>query len=207
MDHTKEPWVVAEESFDNDGIKESVIRGIDGRAAIAVTLDFGPNNPSMREANARRIAACVNACEGSPTDALEEMQHRGLTFGQLAFQHAKLLEATKDLPTGDELREAGHHLEQVSGQRDELLAAVDDLDDCREILENLTESIRAHGNYTPESMIVFLEQARSSLNPFLWKVASMKGSQPVVKDSLTTETAIPAIVFYPAGSLGEEITP
>ena len=71
-EHTKEPWRVAEESFDNDGIHESVIRGLDDRAAIAVTLEFGPNNPGMREANARRIVACVNACEGIPTGVLEK---------------------------------------------------------------------------------------------------------------------------------------
>lgn len=71
MSHTPEPWSVAEESFDNDGIHESVIRGLDGRAAIAVTLEFGANNPGMREANARRIVACVNACEGISTELLE----------------------------------------------------------------------------------------------------------------------------------------
>lgn len=71
-EYTKEPWNVAEEAFDNDGIHESVIRGLDGRAAIAVTLEFGPNNPGMREANARRIVACVNACEGIPTGVLEK---------------------------------------------------------------------------------------------------------------------------------------
>lgn len=73
--HTPEPWRVAEESFDNGGIQESVIRGLDGRAAIAVTLEFGPNNPGMREANARRIVACVNACAGIRTEALEHRTH------------------------------------------------------------------------------------------------------------------------------------
>ncbi len=71
-EHTKEPWNVSEEAFDNDGIHESVIRGMDGRAAIAVTLEFGPNNPGMREANARRIVACVNALRGVSTDHLEQ---------------------------------------------------------------------------------------------------------------------------------------
>lgn len=73
MKHTPEPWSVAEESFDNDGIHESVIRGLDGRAAIAVTLEFGENNPGMREANARRIVACVNACAGASIESLEEV--------------------------------------------------------------------------------------------------------------------------------------
>lgn len=72
MNHTKEPWLVNGESFDNEGLPESVIRGLDGRAAIAVTLDFGSNNSGMREANARRIVACVNACAGISTENLEE---------------------------------------------------------------------------------------------------------------------------------------
>ena len=76
MSYTHEPWSVAEESFDNDGIHESVIRGLDGRAAIAVTLEFGANNPGMREANARRIVACVNACEGMGTESLESIAGR-----------------------------------------------------------------------------------------------------------------------------------
>lgn len=75
-EHTKEPWNVSEEVFDNDGIHESVIRGLDGRAAIAVTLEFGPNNPGMREANARRIVAAVNACKGMDTESLESIAGR-----------------------------------------------------------------------------------------------------------------------------------
>jgi hypothetical protein len=71
MKYTPEPWNIAEEAFDNYGYPESVIRGIDGRAAIAVTLDFGDNNPEMREANARRIVACINYCAGKKTELLE----------------------------------------------------------------------------------------------------------------------------------------
>jgi hypothetical protein len=37
-------------------------------------------------------------------------------------------------------------------------------------------------------------------------IASVEESA-VVKDSLTTEISIPALVFYPAGSLGEEVQP
>lgn len=78
--HIPEPWKVSEESFDNDGIQESVIRGLDGRAAIAVTLDFGENNPDAREENARRIVACVNACKGFSTEVLENILLMGDTL-------------------------------------------------------------------------------------------------------------------------------
>ncbi|MDO6385627.1 hypothetical protein [Uliginosibacterium sp. 31-12] len=80
MMHTPEPWKVSEESFDNDGVEESVIRGLDDRAAIAVTLDFGENNPTMREDNARRIVACVNACKGLSTEVLENILLMGDTI-------------------------------------------------------------------------------------------------------------------------------
>lgn len=106
--HTPEPWSVSEESFDNDGIKESVIRGMDGRAAIAVTLDFGANNPSMREANARRIVACVNACAGISTTSLEG--EVGVIESVTKFTSKKLTD--------------------VRQQRDELLAVCEELAEC-----------------------------------------------------------------------------
>lgn len=100
-EHTIEPWRVAEESFDNDGIHESVIRGLDGRAAIAVTLEFGPNNPGMREANARRIVACVNACTGITTEVLEQMPNGPASllpmYARLEQQRDKLRAALESL--------------------------------------------------------------------------------------------------------------
>lgn len=104
MSHTPEPWSVAEESFDNDGIHESVIRGLDGRAAIAVTLEFGANNPGMREANARRIVACVNACATMPTDDLEEM-----------------------VSVGGNIRNLAEFADELRKQRDALLAALTEI--------------------------------------------------------------------------------
>jgi hypothetical protein len=73
--HAPEPWNVGE-TFCNGESPETVIRGLDGMAAIAVTLDFGPNYPKARERNARRIVACVNACAGIPSEVLEAM-HTG----------------------------------------------------------------------------------------------------------------------------------
>ena len=103
-EHTKEPWRVAEESFDNDGIHESVIRGLDDRAAIAVTLEFGPNNPGMREANARRIVACVNAFAGISTENIEENK-----------------------PLAEVLRWLNERIRMAEQQRDKLLAALESL--------------------------------------------------------------------------------
>lgn len=94
MKHTPEPWRVAEEPFDNDGVEETVIRGLDERAAIAVALDFGPNNPGMREANAQRIAACVNGCAGLPDEWLVAVAADGGLAPLLA--HAKEWKAQRD---------------------------------------------------------------------------------------------------------------
>jgi len=52
------PWAMNPEPFDNDGTPETVVSAMDGKAAICVTMDWGKNNPLMREANALHIAAC-----------------------------------------------------------------------------------------------------------------------------------------------------
>ena len=108
MSHTKEPWAVSEEVFDNDGIHESVIRGLNGRATIAVTLDFGDNNPGMREANARRIVACINACAGIPIDMIEAMPNGPASllpmYARLEKQRDELLAALEYVISDLELR-------------------------------------------------------------------------------------------------------
>lgn len=70
-EHTKEPWCVGDTTHENGEFIETAIMALEGRAAIAVCLDFGFNNLGMREANARRIVACVNACAGIDTEKLE----------------------------------------------------------------------------------------------------------------------------------------
>lgn len=62
---------VAETEQDDGGSPETVIRGMGGRAGVAVAIDFGANNPGMREANARRLVASWNACDGLSTENLE----------------------------------------------------------------------------------------------------------------------------------------
>lgn len=54
---TPGPWEMQQDAFDNEGVPESPVTAMDGKAFVAVTLDFGPNNPLMREANALYIAA------------------------------------------------------------------------------------------------------------------------------------------------------
>ena len=58
--HTPEPWAV----------KGATIRTADG-IGIDVIATMQVSNQPFWDEDARRITACVNACEGIPTDALE----------------------------------------------------------------------------------------------------------------------------------------
>jgi hypothetical protein len=110
-------WTVDEEAFDNDGYPETVIRGLGRAAAIAVAIDFGENNPLMREANARRIVTCVNACDGLPQDTLDG----GWTAaGMIAYasklerHNAELIEALQMI--ADQLERVGDARPHKDGQ-------------------------------------------------------------------------------------------
>lgn len=84
MSHTKEPWV-----FGTHG----QIIGSDGKGDT-VCLMIGDE---IVEANARRIVACVNACAGISTAALEHRAHllkaEDDTFAELEKQRDELLVA------------------------------------------------------------------------------------------------------------------
>jgi hypothetical protein len=72
-------WNVHGNIFDNDGYPESVIQAQNGGGFVAVTLDFGKNNPLMREANAHYIAAAnpvVITGLLAERDGLLEQHHR-----------------------------------------------------------------------------------------------------------------------------------
>lgn len=100
--HTPGRLNVAVEIFDNDGMPETVIQGLGAAASVAVVLDFGANNLGMREANARRLVASWNACEGIPTNILE--QHYGDAGGiDAALNEASLCDHLKAIQQRDEL--------------------------------------------------------------------------------------------------------
>ncbi len=67
--HTPGLLFMAETFMEEGGRPEIVIRGIGGRAAVAVVMDFG-NAPGMQEANAQRLTTCWNACLGLPQETL-----------------------------------------------------------------------------------------------------------------------------------------
>lgn len=100
-EHTPCLLVVDDQIFDNDGAHETVICGTGPEFtghAIAVVIDF-KNAPGMREANARRLVACWNACDGLSAENLENNNPikdglRGLN-AQLRAARALLAEAVK----------------------------------------------------------------------------------------------------------------
>ena len=100
-EHTPCLLVVDGQIFDNDCAHEAVICGTGPEFtghAIAVVIDF-KNAPGMRAANARRLVACWNTCDGLSTENLENNNPikdglRGLN-AQLRAARALLAEAVK----------------------------------------------------------------------------------------------------------------
>ena len=100
-EHTPCLLVVDDQIFDNDGAPETVICGTGPvfiGHAIAAVINF-KNVPGMREANARRLVASWNACDGLSTENLEsnvpiKVGLQGLN-AQLRAARALLAEAVK----------------------------------------------------------------------------------------------------------------
>lgn len=73
--HSLEPWTWIPEETDTDWDGSEFIsspaelRDANGKSVFTVDMD---EYLGLSSENARRIAACVNACEGIPTEALEE---------------------------------------------------------------------------------------------------------------------------------------
>lgn len=118
----------------------------------------------LTEDDARRIVACVNACDGLD---VEELERFGL---------------------GSAL---GSEIVNLRRMRDDLLAA---LEKCR---KELSAWMRDHGEDIGTREAV--SEARAA-------IASAKSYGHPDK-SAENETTIPAIIFYLAGSLGEEVAP
>ena len=99
--HTPGPWQVAVDIFDNDGMPETAIQAMNGGATVAVALDFGLNNPDMRQANARLIAAAPDLLE-----ALQELVsivaiHQFSTNNKFAWAEMECARAAIAKATGE----------------------------------------------------------------------------------------------------------
>lgn len=124
---------VAETGQDDGCSPETVIRGMDGRAGVAVTIDFGANNPGMREANAQRLVACWNALDGLSDDHLAGGWNvRGMSSyakgleEKLRVAHAQLL-AIKKLDDRNGIADHDKGMPCTSPEFDEVMASVRDV--------------------------------------------------------------------------------
>ncbi|MGL4260995.1 MAG: hypothetical protein ACRCTX_05190, partial [Afipia sp.] len=90
--HTPGPWVGVDPKTGkfrdtpwdavNERVSSSMAAPIKaGRATVALVVMAGWENKEKLHANARRIVACVNACEGIETSELEEISSTGGMLG------------------------------------------------------------------------------------------------------------------------------
>ena len=92
--HTPTPWKIEERGMYSDDI-----RGGGSNSPIVCMLSLDAKTLTEMKANARRIVACVNACEGIDTEVLEALplnfKQHAIEFEILKAQNARLLEALK----------------------------------------------------------------------------------------------------------------
>lgn len=118
MKHTKEPWRLGR--FTGPASYEEVRETV-GNMDVVVDTDIGPyvlaacnaNFPDDARANARRIVACVNACEGISDEALDGWMNP--PEGGLGHPHG---------PWPAHIISLQRAAEIVSQQRDDLVEAI-----------------------------------------------------------------------------------
>lgn len=103
--HTPGPWF----RDDRSGLECDVRASSERKIALCWGLasnnatNYNPKYRAECDANARRIVACVNACEGISADELEEIASTGGMLGpredvaRIAKQRDALLEALEEL--------------------------------------------------------------------------------------------------------------
>jgi len=110
MEHTKEPWRTASRITPRTEMYAQEIFDTDGETIAALSwYPVKKNNHTTatnREANARRIVACVNACARIPIEAIEEAAQMPDGFSTLAAVYAKqrdeVIEALESVLSGYE---------------------------------------------------------------------------------------------------------
>ena len=89
--HTPGPWHYEADDGSKDGMPGGSIVAENGRI-IASAQSFVNNDQGQLEADLRRITACVNACEGLHTAALEEA---GLGYITSELSHLRRQQAVR----------------------------------------------------------------------------------------------------------------
>jgi hypothetical protein len=107
-EHTKGPWRVEEGIHQFCKEPGHAIKGNNTEGVNIIAFLWTRHVEVEQEANARRIVACVNACEGIPTEALECQAKKEIT--------AKLIEQNRELR--DSLIELSNWMRDHTGPRD-----------------------------------------------------------------------------------------
>lgn len=104
--HTQEPWKInTDEAHDGWSIitnkSGSIIANVNGKTGPELIGGMPVDRVMPAEDNARRIVACVNACSGIRTEALEHRAHmlnaHDDTISELTRQRDELLEALEEV--------------------------------------------------------------------------------------------------------------
>lgn len=176
MRHTKEPWRY---EFGKDGHEVWAPHGETGSMRIAA-CGFAA---TFDKDNARRIIACVNACAGIPIEMLEAMPSGPAA---LLPMYARLEKQSDDLLAAlDRIRSksAALGIDAIFDEATEAIASVKG-----EPCTHSREIEHSTGDGTP---VMFCPDC------------GRNEAQPARFSS--DDTSAPAIVFYPAGSLGEAV--
>ena len=100
--HTPEPWKISHDDSDEEwsvitNNSGSIVANVNGRTGPELVGDMPVDRAMPAEDNARRIVACVNACTGIRTEALEHRAHmlkaHDDTIAELKRQRDELLAA------------------------------------------------------------------------------------------------------------------
>ena len=114
--HTPEPWYVVDKPWGNGTWINSGSPDPHHEGFVADCEDMnGDVDKDTARINARRITACVNACEGIPTDALE----RSKSLDEF-MRSMKVIEQQRD-SFKDAAEYNKRRAEDAEKQRDELL--------------------------------------------------------------------------------------
>ena len=88
MEHTPAPWHIAQPPFADDG--RTIYDSPDPHGALLVActsvasyVEHENTSEAVERANARRIVACVNYCEGLETGFMERVLEKGVNLGIL----------------------------------------------------------------------------------------------------------------------------
>lgn len=96
------PGVLGTDCHEHDEPYQNISLVIGTRTVATICIDDAPVHDfnAEQQANARRLVACWNACDGVPTDALEQIEGFGkaaLPYHLLKAQRDEMLEALQKL--------------------------------------------------------------------------------------------------------------